>query len=557
MPRLTPVLAVALLFPDLALATRVPVLEGQCDLTPAGVTSAEGITYNPAAGFAVLSGTTVVFVDASCNVTHPSFSTSAFSTNPLGIAWASDLGEYAFADRSANELYFANDTGQTTGHCDLATAGVSQPSGVTRDVAHGVFVVTDSQQGRAVVVDDSNRVGGTCHVVTTLGVNAGCVDVTMAPNGDVAFVRESQVRMMDATQRFVDSFDLNRTPGYDDALVWDPAADDRVLVANGHTLFRLDIRGTIETACTFPGITAMGVSAGPAPEQLLIADDQGHNVMLVSTRTCTQIGAVGVQAAGVGNMADAAWDAATGEIVVADPQHNALFFLDGTTGALHSRCDLDGTTVDVPTGVDVIPELDLIAVTSATTGAWALLDRSCAIVHSRSASALEDKSDRLRDPTDVAWLPATGHFVVGGTNTLGLVDVEGAQRAFFTAEGYGSGASGIAPDAADPLGLYLMNGGTLAHAVLPFLAENPGASGRFTSPTATVYLWDRGDGRVTGTALVGGDTLPLFGQLSGAGGSLIIGTETGAGQPLVVQVSVSADFSTLTAPPPIGVLRRG
>ncbi len=551
-------LALALLAPGLAFADRVPLQDGVCDLAAVGISDPEAMTYNPAAGLAIVDGNgqRVRFVDTTCAQTRAGFSTSAYSTDPVGLTWAEDLGEYAIVDRSGAELYFTNGNGARTGSCDLATVGLPSPSGVARDVARGYYVVTDNTRGTVVVVDETSRAGGSCTLVSSFGTQGGAQDVAIDPLGRPALLNSTLVQMVDSAGRVEDQFDLFRTVSDDDGLVWDPNADDRVFTVSGSKLYTLDLRGTATQVCS-TRIPAQGLSAGPTAGQLLVADGTNHAALVIDAATCAMVRSVDLRPAGVNQPSDVALDPTTGELVVTDQQNNELFFVDAVSGALVSRCEMEGTGLSSPTGVEVLADLDLLAVTSDSKDTWALLDRSCALVHVRSTNALGDDAGSMTSPEDLGWLPTTGQLVATSNENLAIVDFEGATRRFFTLQEFGRGARGVAADPANPASFYAIDGsGNLIHVDLPALAEDPTASGRYASATATAYLWERGDGRVTGTAIVNGDTMPLFGQISITGGTLTIGTITTAGTGLVLPVTVSPDFGTLTAPAPVGVLTR-
>ncbi len=354
----------------------------------------------------------------------------------------------------------------------------------------------------------------------------------------------------------IDSFDLDRTSGDDDGAAWDPAATDRVLVVNGSTLYRIDARATLSSVCNTQLSSVGGMSSGPVPGQVLIADTNNDDVLFYDTDSCTL--ARTVSASAVPSFSGAAWDPTNNEIVAAGGGQfdGGLYFLEGTTGALVSTCRTAGTSVDWPSGVEMLPELDLIAVSSRTRDSWALLDRSCTPVHVRSTSVLADQVGSLSEPVDIGWLPAMGHFVATSNGNIGVAEFEGTARAFFQLRNDGQGSDGVAAIPGFPSAFLSIRYGTISRIDVPALADDPTISGRYRSAGAEFLLWDRGNGRVTGVALVNGDTLPLFGQLTDADTRLVLSTLSGTGAPLTVELAVSADLMTLTGPGPIGVLTR-
>ncbi len=316
----------------------------------------------------------------------------------------------------------------------------------------------------------------------------------------------------------------------------------------------MDARGTSTPACTLVGGTPRGLAYVESTNQFLVAEQGVDAVQVFDAATCVMQRIIDVQALGVLAASDVAFLPGSNEIVVVDEGTNDLFFVDAARGTLNSRCDLAPQGLEIPRGLVALPELDLVAVSAYEHRAWALLDASCEVVHPRPLSFLAGDQPALPTAEAIAWAPSTGRFLHAAGGMVFVSTFEGTP--VFRFDTPGLSIQGLAADPSDPAAFWVQSYGNIERVVLPRLAEDPSISGRYASATATVYLWDRGEGKVTGTALVGGDTLPLFGELSGGGGTLVMGTITGAGAPMVVPVTVSADLQTLTAPAPVGVLTR-
>lgn len=85
-----------------------------------------------------------------------------------------------------------------------------------------------------------------------------------------------------------------------------------------------------------------------------------------------------------------------------------------------------------------------------------------------------------------------------------------------------------------------------------------GASGLYLhGSTAHAVVWERGEGRITGTAFLGGPAgLPVFGAFVGGAGGLAVGAVSPGGTPVAFGIGVSSDRTTIFAPAPVGTLLR-
>ncbi|MCB9673328.1 MAG: hypothetical protein H6734_27950 [Alphaproteobacteria bacterium] len=533
-----------------------------------GIADPGGTTYNPSIGFAIVdfSDRLIRFLDAGCAVVAPELDTSAYATNPRGVAWSEPLQEYAVVDPGSDELYYVDPSGAVTGSCDLLSAGSGSASGVAWDPIGQRYVVSDDGNSRIYFVNPTVRGGGTCSVASNfstanLGLNSP-IEVGTDAAGHVLFTRGGGVSSVYVTTQggaLLQEIVLDSTIDDIQGIVTDPNAPGELflLESQDDDLLHVDARGSSSQVCTnVGGNIPRGLEYVESTNQFLVLDADQDQIQFVNAQSCVMQRTIPLQALGVTGSEDLTYLPASNEIVVSDLGSKDLVFVDAVSGALTSRCDISGLGLTTARGLTALPDLDLVAVADGNTHSWALLDASCEIVHARSIDVLSGSDTNNHDPQALAWSPSSGRFLVRDGRLIAVSDLEGRPGFHFDANGLGLAATGMAVDPVDPAAFWLLSNRTIHRVQLPKLAEDLGISGRFASASATIYLWDRGEGRVTGTALVGGDTLPLFGQLSAAGGSLTVGTITSGGAPLVVPVTVSPDLSTVTAPPPIGVLTR-
>ncbi|MCB9685024.1 MAG: hypothetical protein H6738_07625 [Alphaproteobacteria bacterium] len=548
--------AVALALPSVAHAARVPSLEGTCDLTGLGIDAPTGVVSDPVLGIGVLDGTDrrIRFMDDHCAPTGLSIQLGAYSQDPQGVGWSSTMGELAVVDATADELFFVSPGGARLGSCDLATIGSASSSGVAWDPTTSRWVVMDAGGSTAWWIDPAGRSGSTCTVTSSVVIPDGprADDLAVDATGRlvVSDTYHRRVDTYDATGANVDSFSL--TPSGDDAqgVVLD-ATGDRPVVVDGskNRLARYDNRGTTTEICSVSAFVSQprGLAVDPARGELLVLDNGTRSVARMDT-SCVLAGTIPLNPAGLTNMRDVGFDPVARDLVV-DDNGVDLAFVDPANGAVRSTCDVSGLGVGLA-GIDVLAGLDRIALTFDVDGTWMLLDPACEPVHQRPLKPLTNGT-----AADIAWHPASGTLLLASSQYVVAATLEGveARRFLLTSQ-----LAGLVADPGDSAVVWALDvSGRLFRVELPGLVDWPGSvSGRFSNGVATIQLWERGGGALSGTAFVNGDTIPLFGQLDGAGGDLFVGGITPTGAAQVVPVTISADGATLTAPPPFGILTR-
>ncbi|MCA9490671.1 MAG: hypothetical protein KC621_12155 [Myxococcales bacterium] len=557
-----------------AQATRVPIVDETCDL---GDLDPRGMTVEPG-GFAVAGFDTdplflavVRRIDASCNLVDEF---SLGSANPTGIAYDPTSGGYVVASDSLDELRFYTTAGVPTGTCDLGAAGVASPQGVAYDTVTGLFAVVDIALDQVLMVDDSVTNGNRCNIVSTVDlIPSGATtafDITYVPAMDAFGVLDSaRIVLVDRAGVYMDEFDL-RGPGVftSRAVVYDPTTDRYRIGGSpgtGQRMFTLDARGTTELLCdtTAWGIgSPQAVTVHPATGELVVVDATNHPITIVDPGTCNVVRQMSM----VSGVSGLAYLPGTNELAMTFQASHELVFVDYDTGAEQRRCNLADQGLLNPTGVTSLPDLDRLAITTtsgSSGGDWAIVDTDCNVVHARNARSLaQAAATSVVRPVDIAHVPGLGAFLVvdDAQDEVYLATLEGTLDRRFDLGGAGfAGPMGIATTGT-PGELFVTEATVTSHALhrltIPALAEAHALSGRFESPSTTLYLWERGEGRVTGTAILAGNSLPVFGEFVGGVGGLTIGAVTPGGAPVTFSITVSGDLNTISAPPPVGTLNR-
>ncbi|MCA9490672.1 MAG: hypothetical protein KC621_12160 [Myxococcales bacterium] len=547
-------------------------MEASCDLASSSVTPT-AITQEPG-GFAITDATTdtVTRFDRSCHVLS-SFSTGGFGAlSVTGIAYDPTTSGYALLNDQGDELYYVTTGGVVTGQCDLAAPGVTGGQGIAYDAVAGVFAVVDSTADRVFTVDRSVTNGGPCNVLGSFDTSAfGATnpsDIAWVSATDELAILDStadEVFVVDKTGVLQDRFDTGNGFGATTptGLVYDVLSSRyQVVDSQVRQQFTVDVRGSASLACatsSWSSLSPQGLTVHPSTGDWIVVDNGNDRVSIVDPLTCTETRQIDLAAMGATDGTGVAYLPLTNELVVTHQAGHELFFLDYDTGTLGSRCAVDEQGIVSPTGVAYLPDLDLLAVSSTVSG-WLLLDAGCNVQHARSTRMLHIGPGSTAAPRDIAYHAGQGTFLVLDDNAdeVYVSSFEGTPERRFDTAGLGlTSVMGVAATGVPGRVLVLDSGLDEIHAFdLPALTEALSLSGRFVSPSTTLYLWERGDGRVTGTALVGANTLPVFGQFDGGVGNLAIGAVTPLGAPVSFSIAVSADLDTISAPPPVGTLTR-
>ncbi|MCB9687437.1 MAG: hypothetical protein H6738_04025 [Alphaproteobacteria bacterium] len=545
-------------------STRVLIEEPHCTTGWSGEPNA--LVWRPGVGYALASGLRdqVQTFDADCVPVGPAFDTTAFGADDVqGIAWDEAAGRYALVDATDDEVYFVTATGTLVGRCDLAALGATSATGIAYDATAGVYAVTDNVRDRVYLIDDTQLAGGTCAAVGTFQTSAfgstGPEDITWDPVADQLLIYDMETEQIYFTTTagvVVDTMPTTATSNGRIGLAMDPVRDR--LIIDGDRFQPLDIRGTIEPGCSTSGFTSReptGLAVNASTGDLAFVAGIQDWIYVMDPDTCAQVTRIATP--GVGTATGLAYLEPTNEYVVGDDTDH-LYFFDATTGASRGQCTFP-FTFEI-SGLDALPELGLIAVSSRRSDAsWFLADRTCRPIHARGAGPyVHGGSIHLEG---LAWHRGTGTFVVTELSSDDLLQLsfEGSLLRRFDLASVGvHDARGLVAVPGDAQRWYLVDYALLEveRLDMPAMSETTSWSGRFTSATATLYLWDRGEGRVTGTAFVGSDTYPVFGEIVGATGTLSIGTLTTTGGAVGFPITASLDHTTLIAPPPVGTLTR-
>lgn len=567
--------ALALLLTPRAEALRVPLLDGSCDLAGGGITNPTSIAMQPGVGFAVADATsdTVTRFDLNCGVLA-FFSTSAFgSTQPNGITYDTTSGEYVLVDSSADEVYFASTTGLLNGSCDLAAIGITAPSGIAHDPISNTYAITDTTQDEVFLVDGSVTNGSSCNLVgqfdtTTFGSTSPS-DVAYLPGTDEFAVVDSsadEVFLVSKLGVLADQFDTASGFGSTNptGIVYDFTNDRyHVVDSSADEQLIVDARGTTSFACDtslFLSNAPHGATINPSTGELAFVDDVTDQVYIINPSTCTLIRQIGLGLVGATDPSGVAYLPLTNELAVSDDSGNEVYFINYSSGLLTSQCDTASRGIDSPSGIDYLPDLDLLVVSTNTEDGWAIMDVGCNPMHVRHAGMLE-KSTSGTNPRDIAYFAGGGNFLIADSSAdeVYVANFEGVAERHFDTQGLGlTNLSSITANPAVP-GEFIVMDDSLdeIHTInIPALLEPVSLSGKFTSASSTVYLFERGDGRVTGSAFIGGSSLPVFGEYIGGAGGLAIGAVTVGGTPVSFGIGVSGDLNTISAPPPVGTLTR-
>ncbi|MCB9687436.1 MAG: hypothetical protein H6738_04020 [Alphaproteobacteria bacterium] len=562
------IVLVALGSADASAIPHVALEESVCDLTTVAP-DAVGLVVRPGYGNAVLShqDTQVYTVYDTCQL-RSSFDTAGLGAgDPTGIGFDADHGAYGIVDATDLELYLTNISGSPAGQCDLAAVGVTSPVGVAYHPEKEAWAVLDHDQAMVYVV--RRRIGvAACELgfqfsIAGLGITDPAT-IGYRPDLDAWLLLDASNEVMasvDVLGAPIDTVDLSAIgQGTPAGVAWDPDTA-RLKVAGSH-LSRVDTRGTLRPVCSTTAQSstdATGIGLDTVTGNIVYVDTIDDAINIVDPDTCATVDQISLYPAGVGSATDVAWIDLTNEIVVGDNSSDDLHFFDATTGVETSVCKVPSPVSMNLSGVDYLPELDLIALTNAfTTMDWYLVDTACNLVYSRSAGPWLFAAST--DLQDVAWQRGTGNFALvdNRSGDVSVVSFEGIPQFRFHLGAGVTNLQGIVAIPGAPGAFYVLDRDLdeIRRLDMPALTETTSLSGRFTSPAATLYLWDRGEGSITGTAIVGPSTLPVFGHFDGTAGSLAIGATTGPRAVGVMQLTVSPDRNTLTLPPPLGELTR-
>jgi DNA-binding beta-propeller fold protein YncE len=556
-------------------ARRVPVAESVCDLSDAGALSAAGLAIDGSGNFAVLDdlADTVVFVDRTCAEVQPGFSTVALGIqNGTGIAWNPTAAQFGIIDSIDDQLYFATAAGLSAGSCDLAGIGSTSAKGIAYDTVDGLYAVIDDVADTVFRIDDTVTGGGACALVSQFATGpfgatlAG--DITYLASSDQFAVLDSgddEVYYVSTTGVLADQFDTGGAGAFIPlGGAYDATADRFYVASDGAPpmLYTFDIRGTSSQHCltsAFGSTTPTGLGVNETTGELLVSDSVTDQIYVLDPVTCAVVHQFGTAGFGSTSPSDVAYLPITDELVVSDSITDQLYFYDEPTGSLTSTCSTSAQGFNSPTGVDYLPDLDLVAVTSDADDTWLLVDTSCNILHARSVGVLDDTGSG-NTPKDIAYQPGTGRFLVADSTAEEIFSssFEGVSGLHFDTAGLGLGVvTGVASDLNDSTAVFLLSDDldAIYRVTLPVLPLTTSISGRFTSALATVWLWERGEGRVTGTLLKNGNLMPFFGQFLEPQNTLYFGIQNG-NKLSTGTMTVSPDRAQMTGPAVFGTLLR-
>lgn len=570
------VLASALLVTTMpAQALRVPLVTNECSVASFGAGNSSGLTYNSSSGLFALTDDSddVVYVfDGGCNV-HSTFSASDVgSTAPQGIAYDSVNDRYAIVDNSADEVFFTDASGAFVGQCDLQAVGSTDPRGIGYAEGLDTFAINDASADEVLIIDDDELGGGPCNVLNVFdaaafGSTSGqAITYVDGPNQYAQLDGADEVFIVDQAFLLQDQYDTINGfgSGSGEGIAYVSATQSYYFVDSSTDLFtEVDANGTSEFWCSTVAVGSTSpVDVVFVSGEIAVVDDGTDTVYVLNAATCGLVRLFNISILGIANPAGMTYIPETDQLAITDTTDDEVYFVGYTSTALEGQCDTAGVGLRVVTGIDFIGGLDLLVMTDSAVNSTAVTDLDCNPINQNSLRTLGAGAIDALASQAVGYQGGLGRFLIvdNSDDQVYLNDYEGLLETQFDLRGLNLGdVTGIA---ALPGGVtYLLSVNDLDAVFrldVPGLNEAASLSGRYVSAGlgVSIILYERGEGRITGSVLLPATTLPVFGQFDASSGSISFGVETPAGAPVVLPGNVSADLNTIALPPPLGVLTR-
>ncbi|MEM9387569.1 MAG: SdiA-regulated domain-containing protein [Pseudomonadota bacterium] len=551
---------------------RIPITENTCSLNDLGLFSPSGLSFVPDEQLLALADRFAIYlITQDCEI-DSSFTTEAAGFFvPQGVAYDELNDGFALVESDFDQLHFVNRDGSVVGWCDLAAIGATSATGIAYRAVDDTFVITDEELDTAFVVDRSEIAGGACEVVDLFSLSplyAGhSSGITYDPTRDVFLIADDLndfIYLADGND-FSPADQLNTSLGFGantiEGLAFSPA-EDRLYVVDRQSgmLFRLDIRGKVEPLCDTAALGSTrpeGLTFIAETNEIVWID--GDHFFLADAESC----ALNSTRDLFGFVYSFSVAYLAGSKQLAFFGGDQLRYFDLQTDELTTGCDYGSLGFSTPKGLASIPGLESLLITDENGRAGAVLDLECNLLRTFALSigGVESGVDAAEA---VAFDSATGHALVLDSGNEGA---GGSQAFVFDSKGqivldFDLAGLSILPNGVTGLG----DGVTFAVAdesadmiyrmTLPALAVPSGVGGSFRASglAAEVVLFERGEGRITGSILLQNRELPVYGQRSG--NRLSLGFDTPAGMPVATRGVISADLNVINTNGPLGVLRR-
>lgn len=565
--------ALAALMASVAQATIVPIETSRCDTSEFSAGSPRGIGYDATLDrLVIIDGLDrrAYSVDRDCNATSSFDLVALGAGNAQGIAIGPD-GRYALAV-PAGGLVYASDTGAALGSCDLTAAQVIAPTGIVYDPSRSAYAILDSARDELVLVGADVTDGTSCSVlsrtdVSALGVSDGSGLAYIADDMQLAVVDQqtAQVILLDAALQPVDDFETNLSFGAGVPVgITYVDTEQRFYVTDRDTgsSVQVDARGTITPRCNLsqitPGIRPEGLALDSARAQLLVANSETNEVLVLDAASCSLLDVLPVSGLGLSSVAGVAFDPATDRIVLVDRDLLQLVFLDRTSLAITTRCPLG------PGGPNPGP------VTRIDPYGW------FAVAYSEEVIAVFDRGCRLieRNSTGILDISSPSALLYGPLGEMLVFDVSSQRTQYTSVEGalstlsFQNSSIGLqTPDGAlalpDSRGHYLVVGftpfpdWTIYDLKIPLYADPISLNGTFDNGTLTLGLIQRLNNTVSGQLRSATQATTVTGFVDAEAATIVLTLRPfGGGNVITVEGTYTPDFEALNLGAPFGQMER-
>ena len=342
-----------------------------------------------------------------------------------------------------------------------------------------------------------------------------------------------------------------------------PPAVPPALIALGSDT-RTDLLCALEESTSAAGLDFIAES-----NEFLVLDASVDEIDILDAQTCSLKRAIDLAAFDLRAGGDIAYWAERDQVVISNSTE--LAFIDYATGDLEARCAIPGA--GFLQGIDVIDSTgDIVLVDEGSSGApvgnvytaLVVADAQCALLR-QSSLLLTGKIGRITYPSAVVFIPSTGRALLNDlqTNRLYALDLEGRRSFAIDLQGTGLGRpTGLARLAeTNALALVDLDTNAIYRLELPLgavaVAEDLSGTFRSLGLNALVTLFERGNGRVTGTVTTAQEQrLALAGDFDVTERTLSVLLVAPNGQPITLTGEVAEDWNTIEFPAPLGLLVR-